>query len=44
MNQKKSAKKLIKLAKQGKKLYNKSDIIYAKMILRSLKKKNGSND
>ena len=40
MNQKKSAKKLIKLAKQGKKLYNKSDIMYAKMILRSLKKKN----
>jgi len=37
MNDKKAAKKIIKIAKSDKKLYSKADVIYAKLIRKRIK-------
>ena len=37
MKDKKAAKKIIKLAKNNKKLYSKGDVIYAKLIRKRIK-------
>ena len=37
MKDKKAAKKIIKLAKNNKKLYSKADVIYAKLIRNRIK-------
>ena len=40
MKDKKAAKKIIKLAKNNKKLYSKGDVIYAKLIRKESRMKN----
>ena len=42
MNDKKAAKKIIKIAKSDKKLYSKGDVIYAKLLKKKSNMKNDS--
>tara|TARA_A100000164_G_scaffold20959_1_gene16814 strand:- start:715 stop:843 length:129 start_codon:yes stop_codon:yes gene_type:complete len=42
MENKKAAKRIIKIAKKNRKLYSKEDVLYARMIRKELKKE--SND
>ena len=38
MEDKKAAKRIIKIAKRNRKLYSKEDVLYARMIRKELKK------